>query len=176
MKTRRVTFYSSLRTKIVRRTGLFLDVAIKTATTRIPIAGSASIQTKRMKRQIVPDFGKEAVIGILAAVAKQERVRLSRTKAGMESAKAYSRVGVARRLRMRSQNWWRRLDAEVGKSSKYRATATQNSSGGTVVQVDQNSLVSLRNADDRFEWQSACKINRLWDKRGGQSVPIKHGL
>jgi DNA invertase Pin-like site-specific DNA recombinase len=37
---------------------------------------------------------KEAVIGILAAVAKQERVRLSeRTKAGLERAKAQGRVG-----------------------------------------------------------------------------------
>src|SRR3984957_939255 len=37
---------------------------------------------------------KEAVIGILAAVAKQERVRLSeRTIAGLEGAKAQGRVG-----------------------------------------------------------------------------------
>jgi DNA invertase Pin-like site-specific DNA recombinase len=37
---------------------------------------------------------KEAVIGILAAVAKQERVRLSeRTVAGLERAKAQGRVG-----------------------------------------------------------------------------------
>lgn len=37
---------------------------------------------------------REAVIGILAAVAKQERVRLSeRTKAGLERAKAQGRVG-----------------------------------------------------------------------------------
>ena len=37
---------------------------------------------------------KEAVIGILAAVAKQERVRLSeRTIAGLERAKAQGRVG-----------------------------------------------------------------------------------
>ena len=37
---------------------------------------------------------KEAVIGILAAVAKQERVRLSeRTLAGLERAKAQGRVG-----------------------------------------------------------------------------------
>jgi DNA invertase Pin-like site-specific DNA recombinase len=37
---------------------------------------------------------KEAVIGILAAVAKQERVRLSeRTIAGLERAKAKGRVG-----------------------------------------------------------------------------------
>jgi DNA invertase Pin-like site-specific DNA recombinase len=37
---------------------------------------------------------KEAVIGILAAVAKQERVRLSeRTIAGLERAKAHGRIG-----------------------------------------------------------------------------------
>jgi DNA invertase Pin-like site-specific DNA recombinase len=37
---------------------------------------------------------KEAVIGILAAVAKQERVRLSeRTIAGLERAKAQGRIG-----------------------------------------------------------------------------------
>jgi DNA invertase Pin-like site-specific DNA recombinase len=37
---------------------------------------------------------REAVIGILAAVAKQERVRLSeRTKAGLERARAQGRVG-----------------------------------------------------------------------------------
>jgi DNA invertase Pin-like site-specific DNA recombinase len=37
---------------------------------------------------------KEAVIGILAAVAKQERVRLSqRTVAGLERARAQGRVG-----------------------------------------------------------------------------------
>ena len=59
---------------------------------------------------------KEAVIGILAAVAKQERVRLSeRTIAGLERAKAQGRVGgrpkaedsepklVARIERLRSQ-------------------------------------------------------------------------
>jgi len=41
-----------------------------------------------------PDAYKEAVIGILAAVAKQERVRLSeRTIAGLERAKAHGRVG-----------------------------------------------------------------------------------
>jgi DNA invertase Pin-like site-specific DNA recombinase len=37
---------------------------------------------------------KEAVIGILAAIAKQERVRLSeRTIAGLERAKAQGRIG-----------------------------------------------------------------------------------
>jgi DNA invertase Pin-like site-specific DNA recombinase len=41
---------------------------------------------------------KEAVIGILATVAKQERVRLSeRTIAGLERAKAQGRVGGRRR-------------------------------------------------------------------------------
>jgi DNA invertase Pin-like site-specific DNA recombinase len=42
---------------------------------------------------------KEAVIGILAAVAKQERVRLSeRTVAGLERARAQGRVGGRPRL------------------------------------------------------------------------------
>src|SRR5664280_3517851 len=42
---------------------------------------------------------KEAVIGILAAVAKQERVRLSeRTIAGLERARAQGRVGGRPRL------------------------------------------------------------------------------
>ena len=36
---------------------------------------------------------KEAVIGILAAVAKQERVRIERTIAGLERARAAGRVG-----------------------------------------------------------------------------------
>jgi DNA invertase Pin-like site-specific DNA recombinase len=73
---------------------------------------------------------KEAVIGILAAVAKQERVRLSeRTKAGLERAKAQGRVGgrpkaedaepklVAKVGRLRSEGRSIRAIAnEVGKS------------------------------------------------------------
>lgn len=73
---------------------------------------------------------KEAVIGILAAVAKQERVRLSeRTIAGLERAKAQGRVGgrpkaedeepkiVAKIGRLRSQGHSiRTIAAEVGKS------------------------------------------------------------
>jgi DNA invertase Pin-like site-specific DNA recombinase len=44
---------------------------------------------------------KEAVVGILAAVARQERVRLSeRTIAGLQRAKAQGRVGIAHIRRM----------------------------------------------------------------------------
>jgi DNA invertase Pin-like site-specific DNA recombinase len=73
---------------------------------------------------------KEAVIGILAAVAKQERVRLSeRTIAGLERAKAQGRVGgrpkaedsepklVAKIERLRSQGHSiRAIAVEVEKS------------------------------------------------------------
>lgn len=73
---------------------------------------------------------KEAVIGILAAVAKQERVRLSeRTIAGLQRAKAQGRVGgrpkaedtepklVARIGRLRSEGRSiRAIAGEVGKS------------------------------------------------------------
>ena len=73
---------------------------------------------------------KEAVIGILAAVAKQERVRLSeRTIAGLQRAKAQGRVGgrpkaedaepklVARIARLRSQGKSiRAIAVEVEKS------------------------------------------------------------
>ena len=73
---------------------------------------------------------KEAVIGILAAVAKQERVRLSeRTIAGLQRAKAQGRVGgrpkaedaepklVARIGRLRSDGWSiRAIAGEVGES------------------------------------------------------------
>jgi DNA invertase Pin-like site-specific DNA recombinase len=73
---------------------------------------------------------KEAVIGILAAIAKQERVRLSeRTIAGLERAKAEGRVGgrpkaedadpklLAKIGRLRSQGHSiRAIAAEVSKS------------------------------------------------------------
>ena len=73
---------------------------------------------------------KDAVIGILAAVAKQERVRLSeRTKAGLERAKAHGKIGgrpkaedaepklVAKIGRLRTQgNSIRAIAEEVGKS------------------------------------------------------------
>ena len=73
---------------------------------------------------------KEAVIGILAAVAKQERVRLSeRTIAGLQRAKAQGRVGgrpkaedaepqlVAKVVRLRSQgNSIRAIAVELERS------------------------------------------------------------
>ncbi len=52
--------------------------------------------TDRITEQYLDSTGmfKEAMIGILAAVAKQERVRLSeRTIAGLQRAKAQGRVG-----------------------------------------------------------------------------------
>lgn len=73
---------------------------------------------------------KEAVIGVLAAVAKQERVRLSeRTVAGLERARAQGRVGgrpkaevaeptllaMVERLRTQGRSI-RAIAAEVGKS------------------------------------------------------------
>ena len=75
---------------------------------------------------------KEAVIGILAAVAKQERVRLSeRTIAGLQRAKAQGRVGgrpkaedaepklAAKIGRLRAQGHSvRAIAAEVGKSPR----------------------------------------------------------
>src|ERR1035438_5620035 len=74
---------------------------------------------------------KEAVVGILAAVAKQERVRLSeRTIAGLERARAQGRVGgrpkaedadpmlVTKIVRLRTEGRSiRAIAAEVGKSS-----------------------------------------------------------
>jgi DNA invertase Pin-like site-specific DNA recombinase len=74
---------------------------------------------------------KEAVIGILAAVAKQERVRLSeRTIAGLQRAKAQGRIGgrpkaedadpklLAKIRRLRSRgNSIRAIAAEVEKST-----------------------------------------------------------
>jgi len=55
---------------------------------------------------------KEAVIGILAAVAKQERVRLSeRTIAGLERAKAQGRVGG----RPRAEDAEPKLIAKIGR-------------------------------------------------------------
>jgi DNA invertase Pin-like site-specific DNA recombinase len=73
---------------------------------------------------------KEAVVGILAAVAKQERVRLSeRTIAGLERARAQGRIGgrpkpedaepkllaIVERLRTEGRSI-RAIAAEVGKS------------------------------------------------------------
>jgi DNA invertase Pin-like site-specific DNA recombinase len=55
---------------------------------------------------------KEAVIGILAAVAKQERVRLSeRTIAGLERARAQGRVGG----RPKSEDAEPKLVAKIGR-------------------------------------------------------------
>jgi DNA invertase Pin-like site-specific DNA recombinase len=55
---------------------------------------------------------KEAVIGILAAVAKQERVRLSeRTIAGLERAKAQGRIGG----RPKTEDGEPKLAAKIGR-------------------------------------------------------------
>src|SRR5664280_707620 len=83
---------------------------------------------------------KDAVIGILAAVAKQERVRLSeRVQAGLERAKAQGRVGgrprvkrerdrdakVIRKMRDAGQSYGEIAD-ELGRSKAdvYRVAAT----------------------------------------------------
>ena len=83
---------------------------------------------------------KDAVIGILAAVAKQERVRLSeRVHAGLERAKAQGRVGgrprvkrerdrdakAIRRLRAEGQSYGE-IAEELGRSKAdvYRVAAT----------------------------------------------------
>jgi DNA invertase Pin-like site-specific DNA recombinase len=49
----------------------------------------------RSRKQYLDSTGifEEAVIGILAAVAKQERVRLSERIAGLQRAKGQGRVG-----------------------------------------------------------------------------------
>jgi DNA invertase Pin-like site-specific DNA recombinase len=91
-----------------------------------------SVNYRSFTEQYLDSTGifKEAVIGILAAVAKQERVRLSeRTIAGLERAKAQGRVGgrpkaedaepklVVRIERLRSQGLSiRAIAAEVAKS------------------------------------------------------------
>jgi len=86
---------------------------------------------------------KEAVIGILAAVAKQERVRLSeRTIAGLERAKAQGRIGgrpkaedsepwlVANIARLRSHGHSiRAIAAEVGKSANTVIRLLKTSAG-----------------------------------------------
>ena len=86
---------------------------------------------------------KEAVISILAAVAKQERVRLSeRTIAGLERAKTPGRVGGHPKAEDKDLNWRQDRAAPVtvqkhssncrggGEVSKYRS-ATIGSSGVT---------------------------------------------
>ena len=79
---------------------------------RIPVPNSARIRRlgeasygvawRSFTEQYLDSTGifKDAVIGILAAVAKQERVRLSeRVHAGLERAKAQGRVGGRPRIR-----------------------------------------------------------------------------
>jgi DNA invertase Pin-like site-specific DNA recombinase len=92
-----------------------------------------SVNYRSFTEQYLDSTGifKEAVIGILAAVAKQERVRLSeRTTAGLQRARAQGRVGgrpkaedseprlVANIARLRSHGHSiRAIAAEVGKSA-----------------------------------------------------------
>jgi DNA invertase Pin-like site-specific DNA recombinase len=68
---------------------------------------------------------KEAVIGILAAVAKQERVRRSeRTIAGLERAKAQGRIG-GRPSKVDDSKLRRRVAALKGKGQSLRQIAAE---------------------------------------------------
>ena len=63
---------------------------------RALVAAGYGVNYRSFTKQYLDSTGifKEAVIGILAAVAKQERVRLSeRTIAGLERARAQGRIG-----------------------------------------------------------------------------------
>lgn len=82
---------------------------------------------------------KEAVIGILAAVAKQERVRLSeRTIAGLERARAQGRIGGRPRTEDNpaTMKALRKL-REQGRSIRYIA-AELNLSTGTVLKLTKS--------------------------------------
>jgi DNA invertase Pin-like site-specific DNA recombinase len=87
---------------------------------------------------------KEAVIGILAAVAKQERVRLSeRTIAGLERAKAQGRVGG----RPKAEDAEPKLVAEIGRlraqGHSIRAIATKlGKSPNTVVRLLRSDVLT----------------------------------
>jgi len=79
---------------------------------------------------------KEAVIGILAAVAKQERVRLSeRTVAGLERAKAQGRVGG----RPKAENEDPKLMAKIE-----RLRSQGNSIRGIATEVERSPNTVLR--------------------------------
>lgn len=83
---------------------------------------------------------KEAVIGILAAVAKQERVRLSeRTIAGLQRARAQGRVGGRPRVEdnIRTMKMLQRLRKQ-GQSIRQIATELQISIG-TVAKLVKSS-------------------------------------
>ena len=84
---------------------------------------------------------KEAVIGILAAVAKQERVRLSeRTLAGLERARAQGRVGGRPKIADNPKIVQRLMGLrEQGKSIRQIATALGISTN-TVLSVLQPKL------------------------------------
>jgi DNA invertase Pin-like site-specific DNA recombinase len=79
---------------------------------------------------------KEAVIGILAAVAKQERIRLSeRTIAGLERAKAQGRVG-GRPKAADDHKLVQRVQKARSEGKSIRAIATQlEIAPGTVLKL-----------------------------------------
>jgi DNA invertase Pin-like site-specific DNA recombinase len=82
---------------------------------------------------------KEAVIGILAAVAKQERVRLSeRTVAGLERAKAQGRVGG----RPKAEDTDHKL---VGKIGRLRSQGRSIRAIAAEVKKSPNTVVRLLN-------------------------------
>jgi DNA invertase Pin-like site-specific DNA recombinase len=84
---------------------------------------------------------KDAVIGILAAVAKQERVRLSeRTKAGLERAKAQGKVGG----RPKAEDADHKLMAKI---AKLRAQGNSIRAIAGVVDKSPNTVQRLLKAD-----------------------------
>jgi DNA invertase Pin-like site-specific DNA recombinase len=80
---------------------------------------------------------KEAVIGILAAVAKQERVRLSeRTIAGLQRARAQGRVGGRPRAEDAEPKLVGRIERLRAQGRSIRAIATEvKSSPNTVLRL-----------------------------------------
>lgn len=90
---------------------------------------------------------KEAVIGILAAVAKQERVRLSeRTIAGLQRAKSQGRVGG----RPRAEDAEPKLVAKIGRlrsqGHSIRAIAAEvEKSANTVLRLLRSELAASGN-------------------------------
>ena len=84
---------------------------------------------------------KEAVIGILAAVAKQERVRLSeRTVAGLERARAQGRVG-GRPKAQDDPTLMRRYQKLKDAGKSIRAIAGELGISATTVQKLASALV-----------------------------------
>jgi DNA invertase Pin-like site-specific DNA recombinase len=85
---------------------------------------------------------KEAVIGILAAVAKQERVRLSeRTIAGLERAKAQGRIGG----RPKAEDAEPKLVAKIG---RLRSEGNSIRAIAVAVKISPNTVLRLLKLED----------------------------